>query len=455
MEILGKLQPQDTEIESSVLGAIMLEKHALSEVIDTLTPETFYDNRNATIYEAVIDLFKASQPIDLNTITNQLRKNGKLELAGGAYNVANVTTRVNSAANIHTHAAIITEMYMKRELIKVSGEMTNRAFEDTENVFDLCTDLELSISDIVDQNTKSSMVMFDKSLQESIEHMYSMKEMEFTGVPSGFKSLDKVTGGWQPTDLIVLAARPSMGKTALVVSCLKNAASMGYPIAMFSLEMSQFQLNQRLLSAETEIPLELLKKPKQLGNYDWTKLDAARKKLSKLPIYIDATPSLSIIEVRSRSIRMKNKYGIKLIIIDYLQLMKGSVKGVREQEISDISRSLKGLAKELNVPVIALSQLSRAVEIRGGDKRPQLSDLRESGSIEQDADMVGFIYRPEYYDILEGKNGESLRGKGAILIKKHRQGALTDVFLKFIGQFTKWEDDDVEEPEEEIPELKF
>lgn len=443
---LGKLPPQAVDLEEAVLGALMLERDALTAVVDILKPESFYREANQEIYRAILQLFNDSQPVDLLTVTAQLRKNGKLEMAGGAFYITELTTRVNSAANIEAHARIITEQSIKRELIQISSEVQRDAYDETTDVFELLDRTEQHLFEISESHIRKNFEGMDNLMHRAILELEARKKHKdgLTGIPSGFTALDRLTSGWQPSDLVIIAARPGMGKTAFVVSAMRNASvDFKMPVAIFSLEMSSIQLVNRLISAESELPSEKIKKG-NLEDFEWQQLIHKTDALSKAPIYIDDTPALSIMELRAKARRLKAKHDIKLIIIDYLQLMKGdtskSSSGNREQEIASISRALKGIAKELNVPVLALSQLSRAVETRGGDKRPQLSDLRESGSIEQDADMVIFLYRPEYYGITQDENGMPTTNVGEVIIAKHRNGSLDTVQLKFIGKFTKFAD---------------
>lgn len=446
-ESMGKVPPQALELEEAVLGALMLEKDALSAVIDILKPASFYKDAHSLIYEAIRTLFNESQPIDLLTVTNQLRKDGTLEEVGGAYAVTNLTTKVNSAANVEYHARLITEMAIKRELIRVAGEIQHDAFEDTTDVFELLDRTESALFEVSEQNIRKNYEDMKTIMHEALNELEARKKHKdgLTGVPTGFSALDRVTSGWQKSDLIILAARPGMGKTAFVVSALRNAAvDFNRPVAIFSLEMSSVQLVNRLISAEAELESDKIKKG-NLAEYEWQQLIHKTKKITNAPIFIDDTPALTILELRAKCRRLKSQHNIEAIVIDYLQLMSGDssrASGNREQEIASISRALKGLAKELEVPVIALSQLSRAVETRGGDKRPQLSDLRESGSIEQDADIVMFLYRPEYYNITEDDQGMPTTGMGQIIIAKHRNGSLETVNLKFIGKYTKFTDID-------------
>jgi len=442
---LGKLPPQAIDLEEAVLGALMLEKDALSTVIDILKPENFYKDAHTEIYTAIVELFNNAEPVDMRTVAARLRKNGKLEFVGGSYYIAELTSKVSSAANIEYHARVVIEMAIKRELIKVASEIHNDAYEDTTDVFHLLDKTESSLFEISEANIRKNYDNMQSLMAQAISELEERKNHTdgLTGVPSGFSALDRVTSGWQKSDLVIIAARPGMGKTAFVVSALRNAAvDFNHAVAIFSLEMSSVQLVNRLISAEAELESEKIKKG-NLAEYEWQQLIHKTNKLSKAPIFIDDTPALSILELRAKCRRLKAQHDVQLIVIDYLQLMSGdSSKGAgnREQEIASISRALKGIAKELEVPVIALSQLSRAVETRGGDKRPQLSDLRESGSIEQDADMVMFLYRPEYYGITEDESGMPTTGTGEVIMAKHRNGSLENVNLKFIGKFTKFTD---------------
>lgn len=439
---VGKLPPQAPELEEAVLGALMLEKDALNEVIDLLQPESFYKESHQRIFRAIQELFNASEPIDIVTVVSQLRKMGDLEIVGGAYYITQLTNKVSSSANIEYHARIISQKHIQRELIRISTETIRDAYDETTDVFDLLDNAEARLFKVAEGNIRKnydSMAGLIRDAKKQIE-IAGQKGEGVNGVPTGFTKLDQLTAGFQPNDMIVLAARPGMGKTAFVLSLARNTAvDFNVPCAVFSLEMSSLQLVTRLIASETELSAEKLKKG-QLKNYEWEQLNAKVNKLTEAPLFIDDTPGLSVFELRAKARRLKQQHNIQLIIIDYLQLMTagGDNKGNREQEISTISRSLKMIAKELGVAVIALSQLSRAVETRGGDKRPQLSDLRESGAIEQDADMVMFIYRPEYYDITESEDGRDLRGIGEVIIAKHRNGALDTVPLKFTPHLAKF-----------------
>lgn len=448
---LGKLPPQAIDLEEAVLGALMLEKDALTNVIDILRPDSFYKEAHKEIYQAIYELFQESEPIDILTVTSQLRKTGKIEIVGGPYYITQLTNRVSSAANIEYHARIVVEQSIKRELIRISSEIQKDAFEDTTDVFQLLDKMEQSLFEVSEKNVKKEYDSMRNIMATALEEIQARKDHQdgLTGIPSGFTSLDRVTSGWQKSDLVIIAARPAMGKTAFVVSALRNAAvDHGHACAIFSLEMSSIQLVNRLISGEAELESEKIKKG-TLAEHEWAQLVHKTANLTKAPIFIDDTAALSILELRAKCRRLKQQHDIQLIVIDYLQLMSGDSSksggggGNREQEIASISRSLKNLAKELSVPVIALSQLSRAVETRGGDKRPQLSDLRESGSIEQDADMVMFLYRPEYYGITQDENGMPTQGVGEVIISKHRNGSLENVQLKFIGKYTKFTDLDM------------
>lgn len=440
---LGKIQPQAKDLEEAVLGALMLEKNAIMEVADILHTDCFYDPRHQDIYRAVVELFAESQPIDILTVRQRLQKMGKLESAGGAFYLAELTSKVNSAANIEFHARIVLEAYIKRAVIEIIGRLGTMAYEDSTDVFNLLDEAEKMFFQISEQNIRKNYLQMSDLMRKALKELDEKKAKEdgLTGVPTGFSKLDRVTAGFQKSNLIIIAARPGMGKTAFMVSVARNAAvEFGSPVAIFSLEMSAIELVNRLISAEAEIKSEKIKKG-QLDEAEWKHLNNRIPKLTESPIFIDDTPALSVLELRAKARRLKAQHNIQLIMIDYLQLMSGgdTGKGNREQEIAYISRSLKNIAKELDIPVIALSQLSRAVETRGGDKRPQLSDLRESGSIEQDADVVMFLYRPDYYGITQDESGGSTKDIGEVIIAKHRNGSLDTIQLRFMGEYTKFE----------------
>jgi len=443
---LGKLPPQAIDLEAAVLGALMLERDALSTVIDILKPELFYEPRNQKIFESIQTLFQKSSPVDILTVTAQLRQQGDLEMIGGAYYITELTNRVASAANIEYHARIISQKYIQRELIRISTDIINNAYEDTTDIFDLLDHAEKNLFDIAQNNLRRDSRKMDDIIKESLDTLEKLKDKVdgLTGVPSGFSALDRITSGWQPSDLVIIAARPAMGKTAFVLSCARNAAvQFNRPVVVFSLEMSSIQLVNRLISGETEIEQEKIRKG-TLADWEWQQMHSKIGNLTEAPLFIDDTPALNIFEFRAKCRRLKSQYNIQMIIVDYLQLMHGkgdNKSGNREQEIGSISRALKSVAKELNVPVIALSQLSRAVENRpGGSKRPQLSDLRESGSIEQDADLVLFLYRPEYYGLTEDENQRSTIGLAEVIIAKHRNGETGTVPLRFVSKYVKFVD---------------
>ncbi|WP_205960520.1 replicative DNA helicase [Flammeovirga sp. MY04] len=441
----AKKRPCDHQLEQATLGALILEKEALNEVIEVLKADSFDRESHQMIYNAIVGIFNRSEPVDAMTIVHELKKKGELEKAGGVSYIAQLSNNVTSSANVVHYARILQEYSIKRKLIGVSNEIQQKAYDDTTDVFDLLDKMENSLFEVSEENVRKNYVGMNDVVKEVFMELESLKDNQdgMTGVPSGFTGLDRVTSGWQPSDLIIIAARPAMGKTAFILSACRNA-SVGFQkaTAIFSLEMSAAQLVKRLVSAEAELESEKLKKG-NLSDAEWRRLVDKTGQLSSAPIYIDDTPALTVLELRAKCRRLKAQHDIQLIVIDYLQLMSAGdskSKGNREQEIAFISRSLKQIAKELNVPVIALSQLSRAVETRGGDKRPQLSDLRESGSIEQDADMVMFLYRPEYYGLDEDEEGNSTKGMGEVIISKNRSGGLENVRLKFIGQYTKFTD---------------
>ncbi len=445
----GKVPPQATDLEEAVLGALMLEQNAINAVIDILKPESFYKETHKEIYAAIFELFQKTQPIDLLTVTNQLKRNGKLEMVGGAYFITQLTSRVASAANIEFHARIVSQKHIQRELIRISSETIKEAFEESSDVFDLLDRAESNLFGIAENNIRKNYSSMADLINQAIKQIDKAREQTdgISGIPSGFAALDRVTAGWQKSDLIIIAARPGMGKTAFVLSLTRNiAVDFNRAVAIFSLEMSSVQLVNRLIASETEIPAEKLKKG-TLEPYEMQQLHSKIGKLSEAPIFIDDTPAINIFELRAKCRRLKQQHNIEIIIIDYLQLMTagGDGKGNREQEISMISRSLKSIAKELDVPILALSQLNRSVETRGANKKPQLSDLRESGAIEQDADMVTFIYRPEYYGLEVDEDNVSTKGIAKIIIAKHRNGALDEIPLRFINTLAKFDNLNSEE----------
>ncbi len=444
--LFGKIPPQARELEEAVLGAILIEKDAISYVSDILKTDSFYLDAHATIFNAIQYLFGNSQPIDILTVAEELRKTGKLEAIGGAYYLSELTNKVASSANVEYHARIIIQKFIQRELIRISNDIIRDAYEDTTDVFDLLDTAEKRIYEITDKNLRNSVQGIGQLVSKSILQIDGLINRNDglleDSVPSGYLDLDKMTSGWKATDLVIIAARPSMGKTAFVLNLARNAAvDFNMPVAIFSLEMGAVQLAKRLISLECEIDAQKVANGK-MSDQEYAILRDKVEKLSSSPIYINDQPAINIYELRAQCRRLQNAHGIKMVIIDYLQLMSGGGdKGMnREQEISSISRSLKGLAKELNIPVIALSQLNRSVETRGGEKKPQLSDLRESGSMEQDADMVMFLYRPEYYKLDEGKDGVSQKGVAEIIIAKHRNGPVGTVPLRFNNNFGRFYD---------------
>lgn len=450
----GKLPPQAPDFEEAVLGAMMLEADAYPMVSEILRAESFYEHRHRLIYQAIVDLSVEQSPVDILSVTERLRSKGELEEVGGAFYIAHLSEMVASAAHIEYHARIIAQKYLARELISFSSMVSSKAFDETNDVFELMQETEGRLFELSQQNLKKDYTQIDPVINEAYELLKkaAARTDGLSGLESGFHALDKITSGWQKSDLIIIAARPAMGKTAFVLSMAKNiAVDFRNPVAVFSLEMSNVQLVNRMISNVCEIPSEKIRSG-QLAPYEWQQLDIKLKQLFHAPLFVDDTPSLSIFELRTKARRLVREHGVQLIIIDYLQLMNasGTSFGSRQEEVSTISRSLKGLAKELQIPIIALSQLNRSVETRDPKegKRPQLSDLRESGAIEQDADMVCFIHRPEYYKIYNDEHGNDLRGLAEIIIAKHRNGAVGDVRLSFRGEFVKFQnlDDNMSVP---------
>jgi len=438
----GKLPPQALELEEAVLGALMLEKDALTAVIDKLKPDNFYKESHQRIFESICDLFQRAEPTDYLTVINELKSNGQLEFVGGPYYITQLTAKVASTANTEYHAHIILQKFIQRELIRISSGIIEDAYEDTTDVFDLLDNAESNLFEVAEGTIRGAPDEMKNLMGDAIKQIEAAKDHKdgMSGIPSGFTSLDRLTNGWQKADLIIVAARPAMGKTAFVLSMARNlAVEFNKPVAFFSLEMSSIQLVMRLIANETELDSDKLKRG-QLSGAEWQQLHTQIKRLTDAPLIIDDTPALSIFELRAKSRKLMAKHKLELIVVDYLQLMTSGTegRGNREQEISTISRSLKSIAKELNVPIIALSQLSRAVETRGGDKRPMLSDLRESGAIEQDADMVIFLYRPEYYGITEDDHQNPTSGIAEVIISKHRNGKTGAVKLKFVATLAKF-----------------
>lgn len=437
----GKLPPQATELEEAVLGAIMLEKNAFETVSEFLKPESFYKDQHGLVYKAFQSLHEKKSAIDILTTTEELRQLGTLETVGGAYWVTQLTNRVASAANIEHHARIIKQKYIQRELIRMSGEISTEAFDDTADPYEIIDRFEKQINllGLVD----SVEMDWEDHVDAAFEHVESIdSEAGMSGIPSGLSSLDAITKGFQNGELIVLGARPGMGKSCALVTIALNAAKMGYAIDLYSLEMSGRAMVMRALSFKAQIDADKLKTGQMIDD-EWLNLINAKEELKKLPIHLDDFPSQKPSSIRRKIKKGVKERGTKLILIDYLQLMDGSEaeggKANRTNQIGHISRALKAIAKECNVPIIALSSLSRSVEQRS-DKRPMQSDLRDSGDIESDADMIGFIYRPEYYGITEDSEGNSTRGLAEFIIVKNRNGKTDTALLKFNGAFSMFRD---------------
>jgi len=440
----GKLPPQAIDLEEAVLGAIMLEKDAIIAVMDLISTDSFYKEGHQKIYKAVLDLSQELQPIDILTVTEELRKRNELDIVGGPFYITQLASKVSSAAHIEYHARIIAQKHIQRELIRVSTEIQSRAYDDTIDVNDLIDFSESELFKVAEGNIKKETSKINVIIEEALTQIEDAAKREdgLSGVPSGYTKLDRITSGWQRSDLVIIAARPSMGKTAFVLSMTRNMAiDHGQGIALFSLEMSSVQLVNRLIVSETELSSDKIRNGR-LEPFEWEQLEYKIKRLVDANIFIDDTPAISVFELRAKCRRLMSQQKVDIIIIDYLQLMTGppETRGNREQEVSMISRSLKGIAKELNVPIIALSQLNRSVEMRSGTKRPQLSDLRESGAIEQDADMVLFIHRAEKYGFIEDEEGNSMLGIAELILAKHRNGALADIKLRFRNELAKFED---------------
>ena len=447
----GKIPPQAVEVEEAVLGALMLERDAYISVADIIDTRSFYKEEHQKIFDVIKYLSTHEKPVDLLMVTQELKNRDLLEVVGGPMMITQLTSRVASAAHIEFHSRIIAQKFMQREMIRVSTEIQTKAYDDTIDVDDLIDFSETALFQVAEGNIKKESMPIKPLLREAALQIEAASQREdgLSGVPSGFTAMDRITSGWQKTDLIIVAARPSMGKTAFVLSMARNmAVEHKVPVAVFSLEMSSIQLVNRLLSSETELGSEKIKNGRLQG-WEWEHLNKMIGRLEEAPLFIDDTPALSVFEFRAKCRRLKMQHNIGAVIVDYLQLMTAGTdnKGSREQEVSMISRSLKAIGKELDIPVLALSQLNRSVESREG-KRPQLSDLRESGAIEQDADIVLFIHRPEYYGITEDEDGNSLIGVAEIIIAKHRNGAVGDVRLSFKKNLAKFADMESIIPEE-------
>ncbi|MFO7853370.1 MAG: replicative DNA helicase [Bacteroidota bacterium] len=431
---VGRVPPQAIDMEEAVLGAIMLEKEAIITVLDILKPESFYKDVHQRIYEAILSLNQRELPVDLYTVTEELRSEGELDNIGGPVYLTQLTSKVVSAAHVEFHAKIVAQKFIQRELIRVTSEIQGRAFDDSNDINELLDYSENELFQIAEGNIKREVSPLNLVLQEAIHEIEeaSKREDALIGVPSGFTKLDRLTSGWQRSDLIIIAARPSMGKTAFALTMARNMSiDHKKSVAFFSLEMSSVQLVNRLIVAETELPSNRIKNGR-LREDEWKQLETKIKTLEDASIYIDDTPAISVFELRAKCRRLSAQHKLDIAIVDYLQLMTGPRDaGSREQEVSSISRALKSISKELDVPIVALSQLNRSVEVRGGNKRPQLSDLRESGAIEQDADMVIFIHRPEKYGFTTLDNDMPSKGIAEIILAKNRNGPVDDILLRF------------------------
>ena len=441
----GHLQPQAPDLERAVIGALMVDKDAFSIVSEIIREETFYEPRHQKIFHAVQSLNMDERPVDFMTVIEELKRNGTLEDVGGPAYIVELSSHVASSAHIEYHARVLAQKFLARQLISFASVIETKAFDETIDVDELMQEAEGSLFELSQKNMKQDYTQIDPVLAQAVEILQkaAANTSGLTGIPTGYTRLDEMTAGWQASDLVIIAGRPAMGKTSFALSLAKNiAVDYHEPIAFFSLEMNNVQLVNRLMSNVCEISGKKILNG-QLDDEEWKRLDRNIRKLQGAPIYIDDTPGMSIFELRSKARRLVREKGVKVIMIDYLQLMNanGAKFGSRQEEVSTISRSLKGLAKELNIPILALSQLNRTVENREGidGKRPQLSDLRESGAIEQDADMVLFVHRPEYYHIYQDEKGNDLHGMAQIIIAKHRKGATGDVLLNFRGEFTRFQ----------------
>lgn len=445
--VYGKVPPQAPELEEAVLGAVMLEKDKLAEVLEIIQSEDcFYVDANQKIYAAIRRLFDKGMPVDLLTVTEELRRSSELEIIGGAYYLTKLTMSVVSSAHVEAHARIVMEKFIQRELIRISGQVIGDAYEDSTDVFDLLDKAESSLYEITDKHLRKNFKSLKEVLVNTVHEIEEAKNNKesVTGVPTGFSHLDRVTSGWQKNALIIVAARPAVGKTAFCLNLAMNAAmnsTKPFPVAFFSLEMGAGELVKRMLACQTEVSMDAITKGR-MQEHEFIQMTQRMNKLAGAPIFLDDQAALNIFELRAKARRLKQKYDIQMIIIDYLQLMQASLNGGgnREQEISKISRDLKALAKELEIPIIALSQLNRSVESRKESKVPQLSDLRESGAIEQDADMVMFLYRPEYYGINNDEMGNPLEGETHVHIAKNRSGSTDTVKVRFIKEYQKFVD---------------
>ena len=448
----GRKPPQAIDIEEAVLGALLLEPEVVPDILDQLQADCFYKDVHKKIFEAITTLSSRNDPVDIFSVSDELSKRGELEEVGGMAYLSQLSTKIGAAAHVEYHTKVLLQKFLQRELISISYEVQKAAFDDSLPVDDLIDSAEEKVFTLAQRNVRNETKPILSVINRAVEQIETNQKREdgLSGVPSGYTGIDRVTFGWQPADLIILAARPSVGKTAFVLTMARNmVVDHHIPVAFFSLEMPDTQLVTRIMVSETGLPSEKLRGAKKMTQDEWTQLHDGLNKLSRAPLWIDDTPSLSIYEFRSKARRLVNKQHVKLIIIDYLQLMTGppELKGMREQEVAAISRSLKAIAKELNVPIIALSQLNRSVETRGGNKRPQLSDLRESGAIEQDADIVMFIHRPEFLGV---QDEGGFPGETDLIIAKHRNGEVRDVKMRFLSsevKFVDYDDRPFDEPD--------
>ncbi len=436
----SKSLPQALDIEEAILGAILLDKKGLDEVIEILIPDVFYRPEHKEIFKVIKKLYHEAQPIDLYTISAQLKKEGKIEKIGGEYFLVFLTKKVVSSAHIEIYVRILQQKFILRSLIDISSKIIEKSYNDSIDVLELLSLAESNIFDISQNHIKKPYESSKSLIHQAIERIKTVELSKgLSGISSGFKKIDAITSGWQKSDFIVIAGRPGMGKTAFMLTMARNiVVDNNVPVVIFSLEMSSIQLINRLISSETGFSSQKLRRG-QLSNSEWEILYKKVRSLEEAPLFIDDTPSISVFDLRAKCRRLVSKRRVGLIFIDYLQLMtvgSGNKTFNREQEISIISRSLKALSKELDVPIIALSQLSRAVESRGGNKRPLLSDLRESGAIEQDADIVTFIYRPEYYGFINWDTEERspCLGEAEIIFAKNRNGLIDNIRLRFINE---------------------
>ena len=429
----GNIPPQALDVEDAVLGAMLLEPLCVDEAIDQLSPACFYSEQNREVFSAMIELSNEHSPIDLITVSEKLRQRGKLEEVGGPAKLAMLSGKIGSAANIESYTRILRQKTIQRDLISAAHEILRKAYSEEVKVDDLIDDAQSRVYTATQSSDRHSVREIGSVIQEALNRIEAMQDQTgLSGVPSGYATLDRITNGWQPSDLIILAARPSVGKTAFSLNIARNAAVDHHiPTAFFSLEMSSIQLANRLMTSESGLSADKIKGGVKLQDDEWTLLEESLRRLSQAPLYVDETPGLPIMEFRSKLKSLVKQKKVGLAIVDYLQLMQGptETKGMREQEVAAISRMLKATAKELNIPIIALSQLSRkSVDRQGGNGKPVLSDLRESGSIEQDADMVIFIHRPDFIGLSDGPQDKE---KTQIIIAKHRNGETTDIDMLF------------------------